>query len=88
MKTYSLCFLNPNKTGLDNGKPYWVTNWYEYASKNDINFKRVKEYCSRKGYLAYGVMYGHNSRNLTSARCREILWERNKNYEKTNRKTH
>lgn len=79
-ETYSVAILCKNKHGLmerDGSIPdsYWVTNWGQFYSLDDINFESVEKHCLKAGSLGYGYYYGHNSRNLTSNRCRTVLKE-------------
>lgn len=66
-KTYSVA--------IKNQKGHWITNYDQYASPDDINWENVETHCKETGALAYGYYYGHNSRNLTSARCRTVKME-------------
>jgi hypothetical protein len=69
MKTYSV-------TLEKNGK-YWVNNWDKWHSIDDIDWDKVAQYCEENSTItAFGYMYGTDSRNLTSSRCRTVLWER------------
>lgn len=65
MKTYSIALQN--KEGV------WLTNWHQYAEPSEINWSEVYRYSLEVGNLAYGYYYGHNSRDLTSARCRTVV---------------
>jgi len=67
-KTYSVC--------VKNSKGDWVTNWHKHFKVSDIDWNEVKRFCEQRGDLAYGYMYGTDSRNLTSSRCRTVLWNR------------
>ena len=67
-KTYSVAIQN--ETGI------WLTNWGQYFDLDDIDWAKVEEFCIEGGDLAYGYYHGHNSRNLTSKRCRTVLWKR------------
>lgn len=73
MKTYSLCILIIDRDGLNNGTPYWVTNWYENQNVDDFDWDKIESSCVKNGNLAYGYVYGNNSRNLTSDKNRTIL---------------
>lgn len=73
MKTYSLCVLVSDKNNLNKGKPYWVTNWYENQSMNDFDWDKVESFCIENGNLAYGYIYGNDSRKLKSNKNRTIL---------------
>lgn len=66
-KTYSAAFQN--KDGV------WLTNWYEYDSLDDIDWRKVEDQCHISGYLAYGYYYGHRSSQLKSAKCRTVVKE-------------
>ena len=55
-----------------NGK-YWITNWFQYNSKEEIDWERVEEFCKKKRYSKYGFMYGTKSRNLISDNNRTIV---------------
>lgn len=66
-KTYSVAFQN--KDGV------WFTNWGQYFTLDDIDWPKVEDQCHISGYLAYGYYYGHNSRNLVSAKCRTVVKE-------------
>lgn len=68
MKTYSVCIKNVVGD--------WITNWGKHFNLSDINWDDVKGFCEKRGDLAYGYMFGTDSRNLTSSRCRTVLWER------------
>jgi len=70
MKTYSVTFRSAR-----HGE--WVTNWGQYFSLDEIDWEKVHDSAVERGDLAYGYYYGYNSRNLTSDRCRTVLWERN-----------
>jgi hypothetical protein len=71
MRTYSACFLCKDKYD----RIYWVTNWGEYKILSDINFDSVLEMVQEKDtMIGYGYMYGYNSRNLVSDRCRTVLY--------------
>lgn len=71
MKTYSVCLLV--KDVYD--RVYWITNWGEYSVLEDVLLELVSEYvCKEDRYLGFGYMYGHNSHNLTSDRCRTELY--------------
>ena len=67
MKTYSIAFKNKNGD--------WITNWGQYFQLDEINWDKVKQYVKESNGLGYGYYYGHNSRNLTSKRCRTALEE-------------
>jgi hypothetical protein len=64
MKTYSVA--------IKSKKGYWLTNWNQYFSLEDINWEEVKRFASE----GYGYYFGHNSRNLCSDRTRTVLFER------------
>ena len=68
MKTYSLTIQHKSGT--------WQTNWHRYNSPDEIKWEKVEEFAKERGALAYGYQYGHDSRNLVSARTRTVLWER------------
>ena len=68
MKTYSVAIKNQHGQ--------WITNWNQYAKETDINWMEVKQFADNRGDLAYGYYYGHNSRNLCSARTRTVLYEK------------
>ena len=68
MKTYSVAIKN--KHG------HWITNYSQYFSLDDINWKEVKEFVDERDDLGYGYYYGHNSKNLCSNRTRTVLWEK------------
>lgn len=64
-KTYSVA--------IQNKRGDWITNWYQYFHLDEIDWASVKSFAIERGDVAYGYYYGHNSRNLTSARCRTVL---------------
>ena len=70
MKTYSVAFRR-NKDGI------WITNWNKYTSVEGIDWDQVRGYVMSKNSIdAYGYYYGHNSSQLTSAKCRTVLWRK------------
>ena len=52
----------------------WITNWDEWFSEDDIDWKEVEKFCRENGMIAYGYYFGHHSRNLTAAKNRVVLW--------------
>jgi len=66
MKTYSVAI---KKNG------YWLTNWYQYFDIQEIDWEQVESTAKINNWQGYGYYYGHNSRNLTSAKCRTVLKE-------------
>lgn len=64
MKTYSVCVFQGE---------YWIINWYEYNSLDEIDWEKTKKFCEKNNYPKYGYVYGHNSNNLTSSRNRTII---------------
>jgi hypothetical protein len=87
MKTYSVAikhkhpYLKLNDPSwhadwLNRGNFYWITNWHQSLELDEINWNKVKEFVDEDDdCIGYGYYYGHNSRNLSSARCRTVLWE-------------
>lgn len=67
MKTYSVTILSKDGN--------WITNWGKYFSLDEIDWPEVDKFVKERGDLAYGYQYGTDSRNLTSARTRTVLWE-------------
>lgn len=67
MKTYSVC--------IRVAKGYWVTNIFKYFELSEIDWNKVKGYCIEVKALGYGYMYGYNSNELFSFRCRTVLWQ-------------
>lgn len=72
MKTYSVV-IKSAKTG------FWITNWGQFMSADDINWEKVDNYVTSKGDLGYGFVYGRNSRDITSPANRTVLWEAENN---------
>ena len=68
MKTYSVTIQHKSGT--------WQTNWYKYATPDEINWEKVAGSAAEHDSLAYGYQHGHDSCNLVSARTRTVLWER------------
>lgn len=66
MKTFSVCILNR--------KGFWITNYGQFFSIEDINWEEVEKFVKEQNGIAYGYMYGHNSRNLVSNKKRTVLW--------------
>jgi hypothetical protein len=76
MKTYSLA-IKVHKETVNEGKPYWITNWHQYNNLEDIDWNEVKQFVlNNPQYIAYGYYYGNNSRKLTSDKCRTVLFEK------------
>lgn len=73
MKTYSACFLTKDINNVNNGKPYWITNWYQNNSLDDFDWDKIKKYAIREGLLAYGYTYGENSNSIRSKKNRTII---------------
>lgn len=65
MKTYSVTIQVP--------AGYWVTNWHQYPSLDEIRWDEVEKHCLDTGSLAYGYQFGRNSRDLKSPRTRTVL---------------
>lgn len=68
MKTYSVAIKNTNGD--------WLTNWHQYSNLDNIDWNAVDKFVKDRGDLGYGYYYGHNSRNLTSAKCRTVLYDK------------
>jgi hypothetical protein len=68
MKTYSVAFKSM--------AGHWLTDWNQYANLDDIDWKYVEKFAIENADQAYGYYYGHNSGQLTSKRCRTVLWRK------------
>ena len=80
MKTYSVCLKMIPRPGMNDNKPYWVTNWGEYFQSTDIDWKQVEAYQQKEPRcVGFGFMFGHNSRNLVSGRNRTVCFEEEDN---------
>ena len=50
MKTFSVCILNR--------KGFWITNYGQFFSIEDINWEEVEKLVKEQNGIAYGYMYG------------------------------
>ena len=72
MKTYSIAILSSRDKSRP---PFWVTNWGQFAELDEIDWHEVNDFVANADHrLGYGYYYGHNSRDLTSPRCRTELY--------------